>query len=77
MPGVWEGVVVSAEAYANAAMLSPQEKENYMTGIREQFNQGVVKNSLNQIIDDSELTAEDVDKIVDAIQKPESADLQT
>ena len=75
--GVWEGVVVSAEAYANAAMLSPQEKENYMTGLREQFNQGVVKNSLNQIIDESEFTAEDVDKIVNAIQKPESADLQT
>ncbi len=75
--GVWEGVSVSAEAYANAAMLSPQERENYLTGIKAQFNQGVVKNSLNKVIDQNDFSVEEVLLIVDAIQDPSKADKET
>jgi len=76
-PGIWENIEKVGSSYANAAMLSPDERDTFHSELKSKYNQGALKSSLNGIIDQDIFTTGEIIKIVDAIQNPAKIDKDT
>ncbi len=68
--GTWANMEKVGLAYANAAMLSPEERDVFHADLTRQYNQGAARSFLNRVIDQDEFTTGEIAQIVDAIQDP-------
>lgn len=73
-PGIWANMEKVGSSYANAAMLSPEERAVFNAELKTRYNEGAFKSSINRIIDQDLFTTGEILSIVDAIQDPSKAD---
>ena len=75
--GIWANMEKVGSSYANAAMLSSEERAVFNAELKTKYNEGAFKSSINSIIDQDIFTTGEIIQIAEAVQDPTKIDQDT